>query len=88
MTETKIKKRRGFAAMDPEKQRLIAAKGGRSIPPEKRSFSVDKELAAAAGRKGGMAVNPENRAFSKDLNLAKEAGRKGGLASAYPKGEG
>jgi general stress protein YciG len=44
---------RGFAAMDPQKQREIARKGGESVPPEKRSFSQDRRLAAAAGRTGG-----------------------------------
>lgn len=49
------KKPRGFAAMDPEKQRAISRKGGESVPVEKRSFSQDRELAAQAGRKGGAA---------------------------------
>lgn len=44
---------RGFASMDREKQRQIASKGGQSVPPEKRSFSQDRQLAAEAGRKGG-----------------------------------
>lgn len=41
--------------MDEEKQRRIASKGGRSVPNEKRSFSLDRRLAAEAGRKGGQA---------------------------------
>lgn len=45
--------RRGFAAMDKERQREIARKGGASVPDSKRSFSRDHDLAAAAGRKGG-----------------------------------
>ena len=49
------KSNRGFASMDPEKQRQIARKGGESVPNEKRSFSQDRSLAAAAGRKGGEA---------------------------------
>ncbi len=49
------KSNRGFASMDPEKQRAIARKGGESVPNEKRSFSQDRSLAAAAGRKGGEA---------------------------------
>lgn len=44
---------RGFASMDPVKQREIARKGGQSVAPEDRSFSRNRELAAAAGRKGG-----------------------------------
>ncbi len=75
------KSTRGFASMSPEKQREIARKGGRSVPAEKRSFSQNTDLAAAAGRKGGQSVNPANRSFSKSPALASEAGRKGGVAS-------
>jgi general stress protein YciG len=64
--------------MDPEKQRAIASKGGKSVPPEKRSFSQDHSLAAEAGRKGGESVPPEERSFSQNRALAAEAGRKGG----------
>jgi general stress protein YciG len=45
--------RRGFAAMDPEKRREIAKKGGASVPQEKRAFHKDRKLAASAGSKGG-----------------------------------
>lgn len=56
MTDTaKPKARRGFACMDPARVAEIAAKGGRSVPVEKRSFSKDRELAEASGRKGGLA---------------------------------
>lgn len=47
------KSKRGFAAMDPERQRQIASAGGKSVPASKRSFA-DKSLAAEAGRKGGL----------------------------------
>ncbi len=75
------KSHRGFASMSPEKQRLIARKGGQSVPNEKRSFSQNHELAARAGRKGGQAVDPSKRSFSRNHMLASEAGRKGGHAS-------
>jgi general stress protein YciG len=52
-TPPKPKSKRGFASMDPERQREIARKGGASVPPEKRAFSTDRTLAAAAGRIGG-----------------------------------
>ncbi len=77
----KPKSTRGFASMDPEKQRAIARKGGESVPNEKRSFSQNPELAAAAGRKGGTHVDPAKRSFSQNHALASEAGRKGGHAS-------
>jgi general stress protein YciG len=41
--------------MDPEKQRAIASRGGKSVPAEKRSFSQNRDLASEAGRKGGLA---------------------------------
>lgn len=47
---------RGFASMDPERQREIARAGGASVPAEKRAFSKDRTLAAEAGRKGGEAT--------------------------------
>jgi general stress protein YciG len=81
MDKLKTKSKRGFASMDPEKQREIARKGGKSVPAEKRAFS-DPKIAAAAGRKGGQSVAPENRSFSRDPALASAAGSKGGHASA------
>lgn len=75
------KSNRGFASMDPEKQRAIAKKGGESVPNEKRSFSQNPSLAAEAGRKGGLSVDPAKRSFSKNHSLASDAGRKGGHAS-------
>jgi general stress protein YciG len=66
--------------MDQAKQRAIASKGGQSVPPEKRSFSQNPQLAAQAGRKGGESVPPEGRSFSQNRELAAEAGRKGGQA--------
>jgi general stress protein YciG len=72
---------RGFASMDPEKQRAIARKGGLSVPNEKRSFAQNPQLAAEAGRKGGLSVSPAKRSFSQNHELASLAGRKGGHAS-------
>ena len=81
MEKNTTKSTRGFASMDPEKQRAIARKGGESVPNEKRSFSQNPALAAAAGRKGGTHVDPAKRSFSQNHALASEAGRKGGHAS-------
>jgi len=69
---------RGFASMDDDKQRDIAAKGGKSVPDEKRSFSQDHELASEAGKKGGQASGGN---FAHDRERASEAGHKGGQAS-------
>lgn len=53
---TPTKSKRGFAAMDPERQRAIARKGGESLAPGQRSFSQDRALAVTAGRKGGQNI--------------------------------
>jgi general stress protein YciG len=52
-----MKKGRGFASMDAEKQRRIASKGGRSQGKRNNpgNFANDPSRAAAAGRKGGRA---------------------------------
>jgi len=72
---------RGFARMEPSKQRELARKGGANVPGEKRSFSQNRALASEAGRKGGRRVAPQARSFSKNRLLAAEAGRKGGRMS-------
>jgi general stress protein YciG len=77
------KSNRGFASMDPEKQRQIASKGGQSVPPEERSFSKDPALAASAGRKGGQA---SHGARSQGMNSS--AGNSGGSGGAQSGGHG
>ena len=72
------KKKRGFAAMSKERQREIAAEGGRAVPKERRSFSSNPKLAAKAGRQGGLNVPDEKRSFSENRDLAAAAGKKGG----------
>ena len=59
MTEEKQSRThlRGFASLTPERRREIASKGGKSVPAEKRSYSMNRELAVAAGKKGGLAVS-------------------------------
>ena len=63
----KPKARRGFAAMNPERRREIARKGGASVPGEKRSFAKDRDLAASAGRKGGEASRGGGRTRGREL---------------------
>ena len=45
--------RRGFAAMDPEKQRAIASMGGKAAHAKGTAHQFTSEEARAAGRKGG-----------------------------------
>lgn len=47
--------RRGFAAMDEDKQREIASKGGKAAHEKGTAHEFDSEEARAAGRKGGQA---------------------------------
>ena len=66
---------RGFAAMDQQKQREIASKGGSASGG---NFANNPERAREAGRKGGE-VSGGN--FANNPARAAEAGRKGGEAS-------
>lgn len=72
------KSKRGFASMDAARQKEIASLGGKAVPDSKRSFSLNRGLAAQAGRKGGQSVPGAKRSFSQNRNLAAQAGRKGG----------
>lgn len=73
--------KRGFAAMEENKRREIASRGGKSVPPEHRKFSTDPHFASSVGRKGGQNVPADERSFFKNRELASDAGRKGGEAS-------
>lgn len=46
--------RRGFASMDPEKQRSIASKGGKAAHEKGTAHEFSPEEAREAGRKGGQ----------------------------------
>ena len=72
---------RGFASMDPALQRKIASKGGRSVPPEERSFSKDRALAAEAGRKGGEASHGGRRVDAQQGSGGTGQAREGRLAT-------
>jgi len=54
-TSTIRKTPRGFAAMDPQAQRAIAAKGGRAAHQKGTAHEFTSEEARVAGRKGGEA---------------------------------
>lgn len=65
---------RGFAAMDPEKQRRIASEGGRAAHRQGVAHEWSRDEARAAGRKGGQIVSRNREHMS-------EIGRKGGQSS-------
>lgn len=50
-----LKKRQGFAVMDPDKQREIARKGGITVHAKGTAHIWSSEEARAAGKKGGAA---------------------------------
>lgn len=51
----RAKRGRGFASMDPEKQREIASKGGKAAHAKGTAHEFSSEEARKAGRKGGQA---------------------------------
>jgi len=67
-------RKRGFAALSPEKQRAIARKGGQAAHGKGTAHEFSPEEARRAGHLGGKAV-------SKDRAHMAAIGRKGGLHS-------
>ncbi|HEV8506748.1 MAG TPA: KGG domain-containing protein [Chitinophagaceae bacterium] len=65
---------RGFASMDPDRQRQIAREGGKAAHVKGTAHEFTSEEARNAGRKGGETV-------SKDREHMAEIGRKGGRSS-------
>ena len=75
---------RGFASMDPERQRQIAREGGKAAHVKGTAHEFTSEEARNAGRQGGETV-------SKDREHMAEIGRKGGRSSGNnrkPNGDG
>lgn len=62
---------RGFASMDPEKQREIASEGGKAAHEKGTAHEFTSEEAREAGRKGGETVS-QNREHMAEI------GSKGG----------
>lgn len=52
---------RGFASMDPAKQREIASKGGKAAHAKGTAHEFTSEEAREAGRKGGQARGKSSR---------------------------
>ena len=67
------KSARGFAKMDPKRQKEIAKKGGVAAHRSGHAHKFSPEEAREAGKKGGKAVS-ENRAHMAEI------GRRGGEA--------
>ena len=72
---------RGFASMDQDKQREIAAQGGRASHEQGTGHEFNSQEAREAGSKGGQAAHASGNAHEFSSEEAREAGRKGGQAS-------
>ena len=71
-TNPSEKQRRGFAVMDPDRQREIASSGGRAAHAGGKAHEFTSDEAREAGRKGGRAV-------SGDKDHMATIGRMGGI---------
>lgn len=69
---------RGFASMDPEKQREIARKGGRAAHEQGKAHEFTSDEARQAGRKGGERVSANRDHMSRigQLGGRHSAGRR------------
>ena len=56
------KSERGFAAMDPVRQRAIASEGGKAAHLSGNAHEFSSEEAREAGRKGGQASGSDRNA--------------------------
>ena len=61
---------RGFASMDPDKQREIARKGGRAAHEKGTAHEWTSEEARTAGRKGGLVSHQRRRERRKNEGAA------------------
>ncbi len=72
---------RGFASMDPARQREIASQGGKAAHEKGTAHEFTPEEAREAGSKGGKAAHQKGTAHEFNSEEAREAGRKGGQAT-------
>jgi general stress protein YciG len=81
------KSKRGFASMDPARQRQIASEGGRAAHEKGTAHEFNSEEARKAGSKGGQAAHRKGTAHQFTPEEARAAGRKGGQASGGGRGK-
>jgi uncharacterized protein len=72
--ETQNTSLRGFASMDPDRQRAIASEGGKAAHVRGTAHEFNSDEARVAGRKGGERVSSNREHMA-------EIGRRGGKAS-------
>ena len=76
--------KRGFASMDPSKQREIASKGGRAAHAKGTAHEFTSDEARVAGRKGGEAVSRDRAHMSA---IGREGGHSRGRSRQHPSQE-
>ena len=81
-TQGKRSSSRGFASMDPQRQREIASEGGRAAHERGTAHEFTSEEAREAGRKGGQA-RAENRSARQLASSSSTAAASTGVAGTY-----
>jgi hypothetical protein len=79
------KSRRGFASMDPARQREIASRGGRAAHEKGTAHQWSPDEARVAGRKGGEVVSRDREHMSM---IGREGGEARGRNSSREKADG
>ena len=77
--------KRGFASMDPAKQREIASKGGRAAHAKGTAHEFTSDEARVAGRKGGEAVSRDRAHMAA---IGREGGHSRGARARAASGSG
>ena len=75
------KSNRGFASMDPQRQREIASEGGRAAHEKGTAHEFTSEEAREAGRMGGMARSANRRNAMNGGNSGSHGGNSGNSGS-------
>ena len=81
------KSTRGFAAMDPEKRRAIASKGGKAAHIKGTAHRFTPAEASEAGRKGGRVAHARGTAhplFDRGSQCGGPQGRQGSRGARSP----
>lgn len=93
-TSTQAPRKRGFAAMDPEQQRLIAAEGGRAAHEKGTAHEFTSEEARRAGAmshkndRNHQSHQSSQSGSSGSRNLASAGNQAGGEQAADDDGRG
>ncbi len=82
-SEERRPRRRGFAAMDRDRVREIASKGGKAAHAAGTAHQFSSEEARVAGRKGGMAPHVRRGG----VRRRPAAGENGGATAGHERGE-